>query len=526
MSKLPVRLDDMASSMQLTKTREQLRERGQFWTPAWVARAMITFCRVEESSEGIQRLEIFDPAAGKGAFLIAAQEIADERGFDLRFKGKELDASLEDELDEGSSEVQIEYGDYLDNLELRKYKNIVANPPYIRHHRLNDAQKTRGRELVAQVMHGQLDGRAGWHVYFLIKSLAELQKDGRLAFIIPSDIFEGIYARKLWNWICSNYRVHAVATFSPEATPFPGVDTNAAVIFLSADTPSESYIWGRICEAQSDTFEDWVSANFPASGSVITQARLIADFKEIGLNREKRIDAESTVPLGNFLKCMRGIATGANDFFLMTDAERKAKKLPKKYFIHVVGRTRDVEGDTFSKNDIARLEKKERPTMLLALKGKAYQELPKSIQDYLAEGERRGLPDRALIRQRKPWFKMEVRKAPPILFAYLGRRKARFIRNLSEARPLTGFLCVYPDERLVISDRLDNLWELLNEEEVIDNLKLVAKSYGSGAIKVEPRALERTPVPKSLVRKHGLDDVLNRQGRLIAEEEGRYAAAR
>ena len=38
-----------------------------------------------------------------------------------------------------------------------------------------------------------------------------------------------------------------------------------------------------------------------------------------------------------------------------------------------------------------------------------------------------------------------------------------------------------------------------------ENLRLVGKSYGAGAIKVEPRALESLPIPNHLVKKYGLD---------------------
>lgn len=110
-----------------------------------------------------------------------------------------------------------------------------------------------------------------------------------------------------------------------------------------------------------------------------------------------------------------------------------------------------------------------------------------------------GLPEKPLISQRRPWYKMESRVAPPILFAYLGRRDSRFIRNYAGVIPLTCFLCVYPlhgDKEFV-----DGLWSVLNDPETIANLPLIGKSYGSGAVKVEPRALEKLPMPQHLVEK-------------------------
>ena len=91
------------------------------------------------------------------------------------------------------------------------------------------------------------------------------------------------------------------------------------------------------------------------------------------------------------------------------------------------------------------------------------------------------------------------------LFAYLGRRNVRFIKNEAGIVPLTGFLCIYPhsnDEKYI-----ERLWEILQHPDTISNLQLVGKSYGSGAIKVEPRSLERLPINSNLVEKLNLKPI-------------------
>ena len=165
--------------------------------------------------------------------------------------------------------------------------------------------------------------------------------------------------------------------------------------------------------------------------------------------------------------------------------------------IRAIGRTRDVPSDEITPELLAGVENLGRPTFLLALEGKPLTAYPASVRSYLEQGEQLGLPDKPLISQRRPWYKMEARVAPPFLFAYLGRRNSRFIRNRAGVIPLTCFLCVYPhrqDQKFV-----DGLWSVLSRPETIINLPLIGKSYGSGAIKVEPRALERLPLPEKLV---------------------------
>ena len=49
------------------KVRESLREKGQFWTPDWVAEAMVEYVFTHQG--GL----LFDPAVGAGAFFRAAK---------------------------------------------------------------------------------------------------------------------------------------------------------------------------------------------------------------------------------------------------------------------------------------------------------------------------------------------------------------------------------------------------------------------------------------------------------------------
>jgi hypothetical protein len=97
---------------------------------------------------------------------------------------------------------------------------------------------------------------------------------------------------------------------------------------------------------------------------------------------------------------------------------------------------------------------------------------------------------------------MEQREVPPLLFAYLGRRSVRFIKNSAGVVPLTGFLCVYPIYDDI--EYIENLWQALNHPDTLENLRLVGKSYGSGAIKVEPSNLSKLPIPEHIVQQFRL----------------------
>jgi adenine-specific DNA-methyltransferase len=473
--------------------REQLRDKGQFWTPEWVAKAMVSYVISNGSNL------VFDPAFGKGAFYTALKTMSHDK--DLKFYGIDIDTELVDKAKtECLNNCSVEVRDFIQNPPKRLFKSIVANPPYIRHHRLSDETKELLGGISLNALGKSLDGRAGIHVYFLIQALGLLELNGKLAFIMPSDTCEGIFANELWQWITSNYCLECVITFTPEATPFPNVDTNPIIYLIHNTQPRDNILWVKVSRSGTQELGEFVSSNLSSRSlpSLKIVARDLNEALTIGLSRDPYLATNSKYTLLQFATVMRGIATGDNDFFFLTKTVAKSNKIPKEFLIPAIGRTRDVDGSYITSGTLVKLESAGRPTLLFAPDGRKIDEFPKSVQKYLRKGELKGLPKKPLISSRKPWYKMENRNPPPFLVAYLGRRNARFIRNLAKVVPLTGFLCVYPNSD--DTEYIDRLWDILQNRETVNNLNLVGKSYGSGAIKIEPRALERLPIPESLAQ--------------------------
>jgi hypothetical protein len=475
-----------------------LREKGQFWTPAWVAEAMVAFATAG------QPVPVFDPAVGGGAFLLAALKLF---GAKAKFAGTEVDPDALKDVQAAEAAranlSQVQIRDFVLDPPDEFHPAIVANPPYIRHHRLGAPLKGKLRRLGLETVGKPLDGRAGIHVYFLIRALQRLAKGGRLAFIMPADTCEGVFAPLLWRWVASNYRLVAVVTFAPEAAPFPGVDTNALIFCLENAAPGRQFFWAR-CLARSPELGEWLrEPRAPWKGKAIrVQRRTMKEGLRTGLSRGARRTNGQTAALGDYCKVLRGVATGANAFFFLTRERAEALSLGSEFLVPAVGRTRDVTGPVLSREVLRQLESKGRPTLLFSPDGRPLDHFPAAARAYLRVGERAGLPARPLLATRRPWYKMERREIPLFLFAYLGRRNARFIKNEAAVMPLTGFLCVFPRE--TGGDFVERLWRLLQDPETVANLALVGKSYGSGCLKVEPRALERLPISREMCARAGL----------------------
>lgn len=482
--------------------RERLRAKGQFWTPDWVAEAMVAYVVAGESDH------IFDPSVGAGAFFRAARIIERSAGRRLTLFGTEVDPeALAEARQSGIPEsdlLKVQIADFALRPPEQSFKAIVANPPYIRHHRLSEPAKTELRSFGAKLLGEPLDGRAGLHIYFLLRALELLADNGRLAFIMPADTCEGVFSSALWGWVTKKFCLDAVITFSAEASPFPGVDTNPIIFFIKNSRPETFFTWAKCRKANTDQLREWALSNLKSrpSHTLSVCRRQLSEGLATGLSRPPLRAAPAGPTLARFAKVQRGIATGANEYFFLTANQARALRIPSDYLRLAIGRTRDVKSDQVSDDMMCALDDAGRPTLLFAPDGRPLSEFPRAVREYLKGGEASGINQRTLIATRRPWYKMEKRAAPPILFAYLGRRSARFIRNRAEVLPLTGFLCVYPHDPDPAA--VDRLWQVLSHPETIANLSLVGKSYGSGALKVEPRQLEKLPLPASVVSRSGL----------------------
>ena len=485
-----------------TPTKEQVRKKGQVWTPEWVADAMSLYVLQSKPAT------IHEPSVGAGAFVRAIARVGKRIGHLPAIAGTELHPEhldgLLDEPELADLNIKVQCGDFLDPENSEPISGIVANPPYIRHQLFDEGQK-RALQRIAETTTGkQIDRRTGYHVFFLLRAFQRMTDNARLAFILPADTFEGLASSTVVGALARHGCIDGIATFAPGASPFPGVDTNPVIILLRKGGSTDQIAWAHIKRAGTDALECWVRDNMPTrdDSEILALHRTVEEGLETGLSRAPRKAVEEeTVALSDIADVVRGIATGANEYFLMTRAQIESNGVPKSVLRRCVRRTRDVAGEALTDTDLDKLEADGAPIWLLYLGGPA---ADPAIGPYLAEGVRQGVPERPLVSTRNPWYRMEQRETPQILFAYLGRGNIRFIRNYTDALALNGFLCLHPHD----PKQADAIANMLNDPLVKREIRYAAKSYGDGAVKIEPNALRDLRLPVGLLKRYGVNPVV------------------
>ncbi|RLC66958.1 MAG: hypothetical protein DRI48_03505 [Chloroflexi bacterium] len=511
---------------------------GQFWTPRPIAQLMTQWA-VQSPDDCV-----LDPDFGSSVFLLAALDRLQQLGTadaSQQVVGVELSpivfliGLVNVLLHHPNAQPCLQWGDFLvpkreplavlkeptamyevgtkqmplPGLETvapmafpNQFDAIVCNPPYTRHHHLPEAYKLSWAAAMKREYGIRLSRFSSLFAYFFVQAARVLAPMGRMAFITPAVVFEASYSRQVKAFIRQQLRLRAIVTFDERLSVFEGVDTAGCITLVEgpgapvADTFTLINIreWpGPEPVLQAIEQCDTVNADWGTSRKVrLSELEPRSKWTVIGRENDRFAD-EHFVPLSNIARVVRGIATGANDFFVLSDSEVAEWGLEQTNLRPVLTKTREAPGYVFKQADFDRLGREGKKRWLLYLTEPVMPGTPEAR--YVQHGEARNLHERSLVKTRPFWYAMEQRDPAPIYFTYLSRKRSRFIYNRANVLALNVFLCIYPHPAISQNEiTLKALLAVLNSLVAKDSLRYVGRTYGGNTIKVEPREMDRMPV--------------------------------
>jgi len=293
-----------------------------------------------------------------------------------------------------------------------QFDAIVCNPPYTRHHHLSEAYKSSWAAVMKQEYGIRLSRFSSLFAYFFVQATRMLAPMGRMAFITPTTVFEASYSRQVKAFIRQQLRLRAIITFDEDISVFEGVDTAACITLVCGP---QTQVGERAIHVQ---IRRWPGVE-PVLQAVEQGSTAAVDWgtcREVDLSvlephrkwtaigwENARFDSETFVPLSSIARIMRGIATGANDFFVLSDSEVAEWDLDKANLRPVLTKTREVPGYAFSQADFDRLGREGKKRWLLYLTEPV---TPGTAEArYIQHGQARGLHERSLVRTRSLWLR-------------------------------------------------------------------------------------------------------------------------
>lgn len=479
------------------KTQEERNRLGQFATPSPLARDILAHAK-DLLPEG-SPVKFLDPALGSGAFYAALKRVFDPQSIKCA-AAFEIDPHYgkpAQELWEAQG-LNLTHGDFTKAEPDPSYNLIICNPPYVRHHHLSADDKARLHERSLAVTGCKLSGLAGLYVHFLLQAHAWMAPGAISGWLIPSEFMDVNYGREVKRYLLNKVTLLQIHRFSPDDVQFADALVSSAIVWIKNEAPAPDH-------QPLFTFGGTLSA--PQITKPVSSKDLASEAKWSRFPRhEVRVaEVNGSQQLGDLFSIKRGLATGDNKFFVLSEQQVKDREIPKSALRPILPSPRYV------KDDEVQADHDGLPTNV----GRLYLLDPKMDEDeirqahpalasYLDEGRDSGVHEGYLCRGRKRWYDQEQREPAPIVCTYMGRsdgksgRPFRFVRNRSQATVANTYLAMYPkpalQERLDKDPGLmDRLWQQLN---AISPEVLLGEGrvYGGGLHKLEPKELSKVPL--------------------------------
>ena len=501
MSRIDIVEQDRLKTQRRLETQRTAAERnrlGQFATPPPLALNMLAAARDALGPSAAVRL--LDPALGTGVFHWAAAKT-----FGRRLKrawGFEIDPATAREarrLWTGHG-LEVIGGDFCTASPPARERDranlIVCNPPYVRHHHLAARRKQVLRERLEEL--GLcVNGLAGLYAYFLLLADAWLCRGGVGVWIVPAELLDAVYGRPLKAYLSQRVTLLRVHRFDPAQSRFDDALVSSVIVVLRKAAPAGG---------QETVLSFGGSLDAPQRVRRVPQAGLDPAAKWGGPGRASRPAVKrGPLTIGDLFVVRRGLATGANDYFILDRVEARRRGLPKRFLRPVLPGPRFIDGDAIERGPggfpagIRQLVLLDCPLAAGEIRSRH-----PGLARYLEIGRRRGIHLRYLPRHRNPWYAQERRPPAPILCTYMGRRSGgrfiRFLRNDSEATAANVYHVLYPRPggEALLGELFDGLRQIGHA--VGD----AGRTYGGGLVKVEPKELAAIRLPEwvcALVRR-------------------------
>lgn len=375
-----------------------------------------------------------------------------------------------------------------------EFDAIISNPPYVRHHDLNYDYSIH--DLVAQRSRTSISKAANAYILFILECCRRLRPGGRAAIIVPGEWVNANFGQEFKEFLAAHTLLRKLIYFEHANELFGDALTTSSILLIEkvrTAEPVEVIYFGSESAPISELFNCLETTDCPSGirRNHYSFADLLTHPRWEGVLSGTWTPAPAGfVQLRELATTSRGIATGANDFFMLSAKQAEQRKIGKACLRSCISKAGQVSGLVFTNSDWEQLRISDSPCYLLDAHAAPTTE---SVNAYLKSGEELGLPKRFLLKSRRPWYKCENRTPSPIWAAVFGRGRMRFVYNSASIQNLTAFHCVYPTN----SDPLfcQALVVCLNSTLVQKLLFSTRRTYGGGLSKMEPADLLDIPIP-------------------------------
>ncbi len=177
-----------------------------------------------------------------------------------------------------------------------------------------------------------LSGFTNIYTLFLLKSIYQLNKNGRIAYIIPSEFLNSDYEKNIKEYLIKSKLLRHIFIFDFKENVFYNALTTSAILLLANDNNNDKVYSSTITNRKElGKITDVIKSYPKSSGQIsIKSNELNPKIKwRAYYQQQQSKNFKNLIPFNRVAKVVRGIATGANDYFTFNIEKANRYKINK-----------------------------------------------------------------------------------------------------------------------------------------------------------------------------------------------------
>lgn len=382
------------------------------------------------------------------------------------------------------------------------YNLVLANPPYLRYEMQDREAAALTARRLSRMLGVSVPTRANSFVHFVLASHALMERGAAAGWVLPADFMSATYARGLRQYLGGKVTLTRVHLYDTNEMVFDNARITPAVVVFRNVPPSDRsvvrFTYGGTPEAPGRT--------------VLVPASELAKGDSWGLITAAPSSVrEAYATVGDYFIVRRGLATGGNSFFVLSDERRQLLEAPDSWLRPVLPKSRFVPGS------VIRADESGVPV------GVPLQWLIDS-EDTIASARRaspkfarylQDVPDEVrmgtIVSRRRSIFKQAGAFPAPFVCIAMARLSSavrdgednrRFLWNASSAIALNNYHTLTPRAGLAedLASGRTGFWDVLAALRRIPEVELarVGRLHSAGLLKLEPADVRALPITLEL----------------------------
>lgn len=483
--------------MQLIENASNEKLRGAYYTPREIASFILRW-----GMDGNPCANILEPSCGDGAFLkcIHDEKLAYKSIVAVEYDEAEAQKAAMIPL----SRMEVLNGDFHQFClnQGKRFDLVVGNPPFIRYQYYKQEQQALADEIFRKVGLKRSKLTNAW-VSFVVGCAQLLSDNGKLGFVVPSEILQVSYAKQLRKYLAECFNKINIISF--ENLVFAEIQQDVVLLLCEKDNTGNHLI-------------DHIELKDSTQLAALSLDKLSKPTKAIDFHSDKWtyyfLDNEE-LALINKAKGMEGkviadyadvevgITTGANNFFTVPESIVNAYQL-QDFARPMVGRSVQVNSLRFTKDDWRKNVAAQAKAYMLVFTPDAKQTGNDGVKAYLENGEKEGINRGYKTGIRDDWYVIPSIKLSEALFLRRNYMYPKFVLNEAKAYTTDTMHRVFIHEGVNAKAFIASYYNSLS----FAFAEILGRNYGGGCLELMPSEASHVFIPYD-VRNEDLFDTID-----------------